>query len=233
MDLMDDMDRMDYPFRPFRPCCPCRPLSPLNQVKEMSSPSRTEGIILQNTPYRNDDQILTLFTADQGLLKLFCNKSNSRGQRYTPLMKVEIVYREKKSEIFACEEISLLQSNLQLRNELSHLQVGCEMIRAINKSQVVGRSAPLLYQLMVYYLDKISHVEDPWILDASFKLKILNHEGLLAVGFQSLDRNRFTTDEADLLFVLAYTQSYQQLAQMTLPIHLKAEINSFFLEEIG
>ncbi len=106
------------------------------------------------------------------------------------------------------------------------------MIQAINKSQVVGRSAPLLYQLMVYYLDKISFVEDPWILDASFKLKILNHEGLLSLDFPSLERNRFKPDEVDLLIVLAYTQSYQQLAQMTLPIHLKGEIDRFFLEEI-
>lgn len=190
----------------------------------------TEGIVLQNIPYGNHDQILTLFTKEKGLVKLFCNKTKSKGIHFSPMMNVEIVYREKKSEICACEEISLLQSYLKLRSQLSYLQAACDMILAIQKSQWMGRSVPDLYQLFVYYLNRLPELFDPWILPASLKLKILKYEGLLTP--ETFVQKNFETDEVESLIVLAFTQDFQKLKSIILTSVLKGKIDRFFLDTL-
>lgn len=192
----------------------------------------TEGIILHMVPYQNYDQILTIFTLHQGVIKLFCKKGKVQWQRYTPLMKVEVTYREKKSELFACEEIALLQSYLNLRNHLIHLQTGCELIKTIYSSQVIGKEASLLYQLLAYYLDKIPDVRDPLALVASFKLKMLQHEGLLRIDRYMQQYYKLGDEELDLLMVLAYNQSYRLLADLTLPPNFKDKVDRIFLKNI-
>lgn len=188
-----------------------------------------EGIILHTVPYGNDDQILTLFTSDSGVIKLFCKRGKKKWHRYTPLMLVEVTCREKKSELLACEEIHLIQSYSNLRNEFSRLQAGCDLIRAIYVSQLMGKSAPLLYQLLIYYLDKLADVCHPELLVASFRLKVLKHEGVLALGSVV---SGFSLSESEVLRSLALSQSYQQLLETNLSKELSKKIEGFFEHQL-
>jgi DNA repair protein RecO (recombination protein O) len=185
-----------------------------------------EGVILHMIPYRNYDQILTVFTSQQGVLKFFCKKG--KGQRYMPLTRAEFAYREKKSELFACEEISIVDSYVQLRNQFVHLQAGCDLIRTVSASQVVGKAAPLVYQLLIFYLDKIPNVADAWTLALSFRLKILKHEGMLNIESNQLDD--FSTAEMELLIILTYSQSYLQLAPLVMTEEFKVKVIKLFLD---
>ncbi|MBA3721370.1 MAG: DNA repair protein RecO [Parachlamydiaceae bacterium] len=188
----------------------------------------TEGIILHMIPYQNYDQILTVFTPEEGVLKFFCKKAKTKSQRFSPLTKVEVIYKEKNSELYACEEITPLQTYHNLRTNFSHLQVGCELVRAIHTSQFVGKAAPLLYQLLMYYLEKIPLVKDPYTLSAGFKLKILKHEGVLNDDPQSYHLKLFSMDELALLDILTHGQSYQQLSQLSIPVGFNDKIEKIF-----
>ncbi len=194
----------------------------------------TEGIILRTTRFRDHDQILTLFTLDQGILKLFYKgvkkKRQARGL-YMPLTHVEIIYKEKTSEIFACENILLLQSYLSLREQLCRLEASCDFLQALQLSQCIGKAAPQLYHLLIYYLGKLPSVLDPWVLATSFRLKILKHEGLLA--FIPLSKTgRFNEEELKLVEHLALCRSYNQLAQQILPLGFKLKVKSLFEDTI-
>src|SRR4051812_11420520 len=96
--------------------------------------NKAEGIILHAVPYGNYDQILTVFTKDQGVIKLFCKKGKIGGRRFTPLVKIECIFREGKSELHSCEEIFILDSYLHLRNRLIDLEAGCHLIQSVYKS---------------------------------------------------------------------------------------------------
>lgn len=186
----------------------------------------TEGIILNVIPYQNFDQILTLFTPERGLLKFFCKKSKTKSQRFAPLTKVEVIYIEKKSELFVCEEINPIQSYLNLRNNLSHLQASCDLLRDVYSTQFVDKPAPLLYQLLNFYLDKISVIQDPYVLSLSFKLKILKHEGIF--DWEANSYTEFAPEEIELLNLLAHTQSYQPLSQVVLPNNFREKVEKLF-----
>lgn len=145
----------------------------------------TEGIILQMVPFRDHDQILTLFTHHVGILKLFF-KGNSNIQRklqgpYAPFTVVEVIYREKNHELMSCHEISVIQSNYFLRQNLTFLEVAGDLLKIVQVSQINGKSAPLLYQLLRDYISRIPQMPDPWVLTLSFRLKVLKHEGLLSL----------------------------------------------------
>lgn len=199
-----------------------------------ASESRSsEGIILHTVPYRNYDQIMTVFTEDRGVIKLFCKKGASQSRRYTPLTKVEFAYRERVSELWSCEELSLLDSYLSLRNRFAHLEAGCRLIQAVYKSQGIGKEAPLLYRLLLYYLDKIPEPEDPFVLVASFKLKLLVHEGLFNLDAPGESLSEFTEQEIEHMHILAYGQSYAELCRRALSEECKSKIDTFFLQKLS
>ena len=147
----------------------------------------SEGIILRVIPFRDYDNILSLLTPDAGLIKLIYHgsRSKSRGMQglCIPLTKVEAVYREKASEIFVCEEMRLIESFSNLRQELHHLEVACDLLHVVASSQLVGKSAPALYALLSFFLQKIPLTLFPLALAVSFRLKLLKHDGILAFPF--------------------------------------------------
>lgn len=146
---------------------------------------KEEGIILKVIPFRDYDVILVVFTANAGVIKLLVKgaRSGKKGLQSicSPLIGIETVYLEKRGEIFSTHEISLKESYNSLKENLLSIQVACEMLRAIEKSQMVGKPSPKLYKSLQVFLRNIPFVKQPELLLGSFLLKILMHEGLLTL----------------------------------------------------
>ncbi|KIC73556.1 DNA repair protein RecO [Candidatus Protochlamydia amoebophila] len=218
-----------------------------------------EGIILKVIPFRDYDQIVAIFTKEAGLIKVLCKKSrNKKGgakSHYTPLTKVELVYKEQKGEIFNCHEISILDFYRHLRTELNHLNAACDIIQLLYQTQLVGKPAPRLFTLTEIYLKKIPQTQFPDILTTSFRLKLLKHEGILAhplvcsVCLQPLHQEAFFfrgevfcrlhypmgasylhENEIDVLYQLLNCKNYQELTEITLFSQTKNKIERYCKE---
>lgn len=142
------------------------------------------GIILQAITYKETDQILIAYTPI-GMLKLSfkgaLSKKRGGGSLTAPLQLVEFIYLKRDHEIHTCREITVEHPFTALRLQLDFLESGGEMAKALLSTQALEDKSPLLYNLFVYYLEHISKVLDPYLLAASFKLKLLRHDGLLAI----------------------------------------------------
>lgn len=202
---------------------------------------RIEGLIIQSVKFQDFDQILEIFTTHSGILKLIVkgafSKKQGKGAMTSPLVRAEFIYLPRKGEIHACREISLLNSHLKLRERLEVLEASIEMLKAIHETQLPNKPAPDLYQLLIRYLEKMPLVSDPYALAASFRLKLLRHEGFLGLSNQctscgiplstlhivegeSFCRSHaphhhleFDKDEAPLLFHLALCRSFTELSK--------------------
>lgn len=223
---------------------------------------KTEGIILNTISYRDYDQILTLFTAHAGLIKLMCYGSRSQKSKWRglclPLTRLEVVYQEKKGEIFVCRDLTLVDAHLWLKEEFNQLEAACDLLHTLNCSQMLGKEAPRLYALLLAYLKKIPYIADPWILAISFRLKLLKHEGMLSCPFvcqecgQSiwteaywsrlgmhcvfhlpLAAHRWNSQELGLIYQLVSCQHYKELSGLALPTGFRAKIHKFFHEYIS
>lgn len=217
----------------------------------------TEGIILQVIPYGEYDQILIVFTPDRGVIKLFFKASRSKRRGVqglcAPLTHIEIVYSERNSELFSCREIKLIDSYHYLRAKLVFLEVACDLLQIVSQSQLVCKPAPLLYELLHFYLKKIPHIPDAWALSLSFRLKLLKHEGLVTIPFRCsecqtpivkesylndtewyCELHRKSTfqfweeDELYLLYHLSLCQNYRQLALCSISAALGEKTKTYF-----
>lgn len=213
-----------------------------------------EGIILRVIPFGDYDQIFSLFTAESGLIKLFFKGSRSRRRGLQgiclPLTGVQVVYKEKNSELFSCHEMTLIEPYRFLRTHLPHLEAACDMLKAVDASQLPGKPAPHLYALLMYFLARIPDCGDPSLLPISFRLKLLRHDGLLGFplecsicqeqllskAFQNQHESfcevhrasgalQFDEEEIRLLEHLAVCQNFQELISVTLPIDFKCKLS--------
>jgi DNA repair protein RecO (recombination protein O) len=208
-------------------------------------------------PFRDRDDIFFIFTSHAGLIKVLYRRGYSKYQGKlglcTPLTKVEVIYREKKGEIFSCVEMACLDSFSVLRQRLLFLEVACDLLQVILASQFVGKPAPQLYALLCFYLKKIPQMVNPWILAASFRLKLLRHDGLIALPFtccecrQVLQNEAFIREsegwcikhkphgsghwelsELQTFYQLAICQSYQEICVSDVSLSLQNKIAHFF-----
>ncbi|MFI0435446.1 MAG: DNA repair protein RecO [Parachlamydiaceae bacterium] len=217
----------------------------------------TEGIVLKVIPYKEYDQMISIFTPESGLIKVF--HRGSRAQRKSgkgaciPLTKVEVAYREGRGDLFSSYGVSVLESFSSLRKNYTFLEVGCDLLCAILDSQLIGRRAPTLYALLFAYLQRIPQTENPWILAASFRLKLLKHDGLMRFpwvccecgnmlqkeaficGGESrcedhrlLGSQYFDSIELYAVYRLAESRSYHDICLVDLSAELRHKIASFF-----
>jgi len=221
---------------------------------------RAEGIILKTLNFRDYDQILTVFSGDEGVIKLVIKgaRRQSRKQNAVPsiLARGEFLYSIGKSDLLKCQEWTLLEHNLRLRQNLSHIEAACEMAQAIQQSQLPHKPAPTLYQLMMWYLQKLPQLSDSESLAASFRLKILRHDGLYALPptcvtcqspLKAHHQSRgdsfcpqhapsntlaFTEYETEVMIILAHCRSFAELESVRISPILKKKLNQLFEETL-
>lgn len=154
--------------------------------------------------------------------------------------------------MYSCREASPIELHLPLRRALHTLQQGCQLLQALQRSQMPGRAAPELYELLRRYLGRMGSAERPEILVSSFLLKILRHEGLLhitnrcAVCQEPLERRvivggeafcqkhapfktwELDPEEARLLSVLAVSRSLGELTGLVVEKEMHRQIGLLF-----
>lgn len=190
-----------------------------------------EGIVIYSVPYRDWDQILSLFTSEMGLIKLFYKGKKGKGQNQCALMnRVEVTFQRRHSNLFCCEEMILLDTFAPLRENYKTLVAGCELIDLVKNSQWEEKPAPALYQLLKVYLSRLPTALDPATIVASFRLKILRHEGLLGFPIETpLKGLHFTQDEMPFLELMAFGQSFKEIALQSTCQELQNKIEQVFI----
>jgi len=184
------------------------------------------GIILQTLNFSDFDQIVTVFTENEGVIKFFAKGANAlkNGLKSSCLTCAEFVYVIGKSELYLLREMLPKQHYLNLRNNFKNLNTACECLKAILETQLVHKPAPLLYQLLIAYLDKIPNFPNHEALEASFYLKILYHEGVLDLNASHF----FSQDELDLVAQLATKSSFAKLNDLNVSKEFNQKIKLFF-----
>jgi DNA repair protein RecO len=232
-------------------------LKNINKTKQISRSdifcamqTKSQGILLQVIPYLGNGRILKVFTADAGLIALMAKKSSLA--HFTPFCIAEWVYRKKQNEMFTLMEGSLIDSFLSLRQSYEALTAAGSIAQDLIHTQLPGRSSPGLYSLLSSYFKKILDFERPAVLAASFQVKLLLHEGLLALQSSCAYCDReaaflsqgesvcpthanafaigFSNSEWQILNRLAYARQFSLLQQIDCLPSLNEKISTLFEE---
>jgi|SRR5579862_227667 len=220
---------------------------------------RTQGIVLRSLDYKDSQRIITAFTP-MGLVSLIVKGITQRAMGLlnltTPFCEGEFVFKRTRSDLLSFLDGSVIDSHLSLRERLSSLETAGNLGKAILSSQLDGKSSFELYQLFRFYLKQIPSFASPASLLASFQLKLLSHEGLLALSphcnrcpkenaaFLSKGESlcaahpleegfHFSPDEWTLLVQLEQAKQFSVLRTLELPALVHQKIDVFFKYRIA
>ncbi|MGM0439527.1 MAG: DNA repair protein RecO [Chlamydiota bacterium] len=142
-----------------------------------------EGINIETLNYKDYDRIITIFTRDLGIVKLFVQGANrpksKRGVLASPLTRGEFIFHRRSGELWRYQDGTILDHHLKIRQSLENIEAALGMLQAIKASQLPEKPAPQLYDLLKLFLAQVAAIANPAALLASFRLKVLKHEGLL------------------------------------------------------
>lgn len=170
----------------------------------------TIGLLLQVIPYLERKKILKIFTPEEGLVSLFVQKTS-----FTPFCLAEWVYRKTQKEIQTLQDATLIDPFLHLREDYKILSAAGVMAQDLLRTQLSNKRAPELFDLALFYLKNLSLT--PELIAASFRLKLLLHEGLLS----SDPDPAFTPSEWDQVHTLAFSRSLSAIQHVSSPPHSK------------
>jgi DNA repair protein RecO (recombination protein O) len=192
------------------------------------SEEKNVGILLQAIPYLGHQRILKVFTPEEGLISLITKSTKLTA--LAPFCIAEWVYKKGQKEIHTLTDGTLLDGLLELRKDYATLCAAGAMAKDLLTTQFPGKKAPALYALLCAYMKKIPLSPKPDIFAASFRLKLLQHEGLLsleqlcACGAPARQLSEgeshctkckpgllFTSDEWEQLHQLAYVRQFSAL----------------------
>jgi DNA repair protein RecO len=217
----------------------------------------TLGIVLRSLDYKDSQRIITAFTPI-GRISIIVKGITRRSALLaltTPFCEAEFVFRRSRSDLLLFLDGTVIDNHLLLRGRLSSLETAGSLAHAILSSQLEGKSSADLYQLFRFYLKQIPSFESPASLLASFQLKLLSYEGLLALSSQCNrclkasvflskgeclcaahpleDGFEFSPEEWPLLLQLEQAKQFSALRALTLDAPLCQKIDVFFKYRIA
>lgn len=184
---------------------------------------KAEGIVLRCQEYQEKNRIISVFTPTAGLVQLIVKGISGRSPHLmtltTPFTCAEFHYIIGRSGLFRFSEGSTLDENLILRDRFESLQAAGIMTQALLKLLLPESPDPPLYALYKVYLKQIPTFQDTSPLVASFRLKILRHEGIL-------DWEAFSLAEKPQVEALVSARDFATLRNLSIPPNLKNKINN-------
>lgn len=149
----------------------------------LQNANRVVGIVVHSIPFQDHHQIISLYSAEWGLMRIIIKYAYAKKNPCSvePLNLVEICLKQSKSDLFQATNVSCLNPYLSLRSSYKVLTSSLDLLSSIIKSQVYHKPSPILFSLLLRFLDYMPQAKSPDSLKASFKLKILRHDGWLAL----------------------------------------------------
>lgn len=201
-------------------------MTSLYSINRMDHEEKKPGLLLQTTPYLEKHKILKVLT-QSGLVTLIAKYSTSSKNALfpftIPFLYGEWIYRYNlKKEIYPLIDGSLIDPLNDLKTSFTRLTAASQIAKDLLQTQMPGKCATSALALAVAFLQKISQSQTPEMLLCSFRLKLLQIEGLLS------------PDEpfSDTIKGLAFSKSFFEIFQIPKDEKTIASVNSLFEDRL-
>lgn len=142
---------------------------------------RTIGYVLRRRDYSETSTIATFYTRDYGKVRVLAKGARRKKSEFLgllePLSLLEIVFIERRSGLHILKEAHLLDSNLELRQELSKIVHALNLLSLVDQTQPDEDADPDVFELLVSGVSALSHVSNPQNVAFAFQIQLLRHFG--------------------------------------------------------
>ena len=144
---------------------------------------RTIGCVLRRRDYSETSSIAAVYTRDHGKIRVLAKGARRKKSDFLgllePLSLLEIVFIERRSGLHILKEASLLVPNLGLRQNLSKIAHGLNLLSLIDQTQPDEDADPDVFDLLVSGLSALADVSVPQNVGFAFQAHLLHFFGKL------------------------------------------------------
>jgi DNA repair protein RecO len=189
-----------------------------------------EGIILDSINFEDYHRIVTFYTPENGILKVFVKNASRFAAKFSylkPLCKVHLIIEAGKKDLYYLQEGNLIKNFLESINHYEQIHIGTCLIKSLLITQFSNEASKEVYLLFEALLSGLSLAKNPENLLRCFQVKILIFEGLL--NLESLNQFlSFSDDEKKKILDLHKTRSLIELDELQLNKTLGLKIQALF-----
>lgn len=180
---------------------------------------KTTGLLLQTIPYLKGQRILKILTPEQGLVTLLAYQKITAALT-TPFVWAEWVYTSSHRAMVPVKDGTLLDDLRALKENFARLSVAGQIANDLLRTQMPGKAASEPLELALACLRKLPLFEEPRVLGAAFRLKLLYAEGMLHDDDLT----------SPFLRILGCSRSFQELAALPFEEREMARVGALFEE---
>lgn len=140
-----------------------------------------EGIVMKSQPLFESDKLVTIFTREEGMLRVLVKRANGKRFRdkglIEPLTHSKFTLNTGKTFLYY-SSADLLNGNLDLRTSLAQLNLAFYCCDVVVKSTSTGQANPGLFDCLLNTLSTISQARDFVSVLAGFHQQFLTIEGI-------------------------------------------------------
>jgi DNA repair protein RecO len=191
-----------------------------------------EGIILESIPFEDYHRIITFYTPEKGVLKIFIKNASRFAAKFSflkPLCKVELILKAGKKDLYYLEEGHFIKNFLESINHFEQIEIGSILIKSLLATQYNNCASKEVYLLFEVFLSALSIVKNPENLLRCFQIKTLCHEGLIKLD-EVESFILFSKEEKMQLVNLEKVKSLSALDDMKIGKTLGLKIQALFDE---
>lgn len=144
---------------------------------------KTKGIVISQTPFRENDRLLTVFTDDRGTINVSAKGAVSRHNNLKAATRVfcysSFVLYDKKSSYYTIAEASPIESFVGLSKDIERLEAATAMLKFIKHTAVENVESNDALRLLLNSLYMLSETDkNAELIKCIFYIKNLVFMGL-------------------------------------------------------
>lgn len=146
---------------------------------------KTRAISLKAKPFAEADKMVTLFTQEQGKIRVLAKSARrvpSRlGGRVEPFTYLDL-YIAKGKSLDIISQCEVLETFQKIRDSAEALKVGLYLLKLVDAGTVEGQPNPELFDLLLKGLTALKQKKDPILIKSRFEKAFLRVEGIYREG---------------------------------------------------
>lgn len=136
---------------------------------------KVKGIVTRSVNYKDNDKIITLLTADMGLISVYCHGARSNKSKYLTSSRL-FCYSEfiltRKKDFYYVKEADYIEAFFDIVNSMDKLFLGQYFLEVVNEICVEGDRQDGLLRLLLNSLYALSKdICEPLKIKAVFELR--------------------------------------------------------------
>ncbi len=148
-----------------------------------NTPKKVRGIVTRSVQYKENDKIITVLTAEEGLISIYCHGAKSNKSKFLTSARL-FCYSDlvitKKGDFYYLKESDYIEAFFKIVNSMDKLFLGQYFLEAINEVCIEGENQSSILRLLLNSLYALSEdVCPPSMIKAVFEMRLCSEIGVL------------------------------------------------------